>query len=421
MSTVPVKSLVATIRATQDIWCRRRDDNGLISSQILFPSSALQLWDHHLHTSGLIPHAFSVSNQTPTIYEQDWVCSYQSVTCFPQEGLIELTIEDGDGGSAQSHVWVDRVGDSTLYLCQLITLYDEVVATAVRVLSRRTQAKDSSNTDYQQQKRPAAVAAPFTDLERDYFETDCAADDIFFDYQGRLAEKYNDDDEEKEDPVVVVDEDIPSTPTEAPAENSDGVDGQEDAGKGNSKTNGETDTQENGEKAPLPESEGDNSTYPTTPSSSPTKPQTIDTVKKRQLTLHSTLSLETFGTFLPQLYGKHVLTVQVGPQHLDYVSGGDGRFADTTWLAEIALQALVAARPLMVQQTTPSSSSATVKKSAGTCSLAVRYRSVAMLGNRLHCSLHGGDRVCMVRSAIPVLGETEGNEILVLVAKAELL
>lgn len=428
MSTVPVKSLVATIRATQDIWCRRRDDDGTIISQVLFPSAALQLWDHHLHTSGLIPRVFSVSNQTPVIYEQDWACSYESVTCFPQEGLIELTVEDG--GSAQSHVWVDRVGASTLYLGQLITLYDQVLATAVRVLSRKLPT-----TSWSEQLHPAGyhqpVAAPFTDLERDYYEANCAADDIFFDYQGQLLEKYREEDEG--DAVATMDAD---TKGDGDRETKDDTSENGAGEKDTEMENGEHESHENSGKDDRSistdkgedtdenddqntsrlESEGSGTDVasPAMPNKS-TKRPTAGSSKKRKLTLSSTLSLETFGTFLPRLHGKHLMTVQVGPQHLDSVSGGDGRFADTTWLAEVAFQALaLAAQQLLIQPPCEST------KSAGSCSLAVRHRSVAMLGNELHCSLHG-DRLCMVRSAMTELGEIEGNEIVVLVAKTEIL
>ena len=411
MSTIPVKSLATTIRVS-DIWCRRRDQDGIVTSQILFPSAALQLWDHHLHVSGLISprrvfSSFSFQT-TPVIYEQDWVCSYESVTCFPQEGLMELTVEDA--GSAQSHVWVDRLGASTIYLGQLITLYDQVLATAVRILTRKEPTATTPSPAFQ---RPVSV--PFTDSEREYFETSCAADDIFFDYQSQVLEKYGGEEGQGKaaaDAAAAAGGDGPKIDHLPPRSEVDSPLNKQDAktfednGKDNSDINGLT------VSTPLMLS-------PSSPSNSVKQLRTA--IKKRKLTLSSTLSLETFGTFLPMLRGKHLMTVTVGPRHLDYVKGGDGRFADTTWLADIAFQALVSAQPLVLLQSSAfPHSPATAAVAGGSCSLAVRYRSVAMLGNALHCILHG-DRLYIVRAALVELGEMPGNEIVVLVAKAELL
>lgn len=94
--------------------------------------------------------------------------------------------------------------------------------------------------------------------------------------------------------------------------------------------------------------------------------------------------------------------------------------ASTTWLAEVAFQALIAAE--LVEPPVGIVSGGTVTTTATTaatmsCSMAIRYRSFAKLGNELRCSLHG-DRVFMIRSALAELGEIEGNQIVVLVAKA---
>jgi hypothetical protein len=137
------------------------------------------------------------------------------------------------------------------------------------------------------------------------------------------------------------------------------------------------------------------------------------------MTLSSTLCLESFGTFLPQFHGSFLLAVRVGPQHLDSITnrGGVGKIADAAWLADVAFQALYSAELLEG----PASAAAAAAAGGPTPSchthMAVSYRSVAMLGNELRCFLHG-DRVIMIRSSIPAMGERKGNQTVVLIAKA---
>ena len=132
------------------------------------------------------------------------------------------------------------------------------------------------------------------------------------------------------------------------------------------------------------------------------------------MTLSSTLCLESFGTFLPQFHGSFLLAVRVGPQHLDSITnrGSVGKIADAAWLADVAFQALYSAEllegPVSAAGPTPSSCHT---------HMAVSYRSVAMLGNELRCFLHG-DRVIMIRSSLPAMGERKGNQTVVLIAKA---
>lgn len=357
----PSRSLSTTIRATQDVWTE--GDAGL-----LFSTAAMRLWDHHLHTSNILPRAF-----VGGIYEHDWLCTYQSVTCFPQEALIELILEDGS--NAESHVWVNRVGESTLYLSQMVTLYDQVLATGVRVLTRKS----------------GDLNVPFTDVERYHFEQECASDQIILDFQLRVAEKYPGDQLHPSPTASELKEHGTKTPEIMNDDVNFSVEYDADEAPSNKKENSSA-------------------------HSSPAKQSLVGNkiidrknTKRRKMTLSNTLSLQSFGTFIPRYHGMFLLAVRVGPQHLDYVTTNTkiGKFADVTWLADVAFQALCSAE--LIDK--PSN------KAGQYTNMAVRYRSVAMLGNELRCSLHG-DRVIMIRSTMPELGETVGNHRVVLIAKA---
>lgn len=433
-SFIPAKSLPASIRATPDIWCHRREDDQkpgrTMMAYQLFPSAALQLWDHHLHTSGLLPRFFS--DDTSVIYEHDWVLSYQSITCFPQEVLMELTVEDGS--SAQTHVWVDRVGSATLYMSHMITIYDEVLATAVRVWTRWMPMEMESRMTTTIAKR---ALAPFTDEERQYFQTECVADQTILDFQLRLAERFPDEiypglgddfqqqthqNEEQVEQQVEQAFSDPELDDKEPSTIIDSVDmdpptNQEEDG------NNMMDFTKN-DQTSLTSNVTSSTPSAMTPNSVMINPNnnthnllTTLNSHKRKMTLSNTLTLESFGTFLPQMHGMFLLAVRVGHQHLDFVSGGNGETASTTWLAEVAFQALIAAE-LVEPPSCVTASSSTNTNTNNTTSVVIQYRSFAKLGNELRCSLHG-DRVFMLRSAIPDLGETEGNQIVVLVAKAQ--
>ena len=398
--TDPFTTLPASIRATQDIWTNEDDGQ-------LYPAAAMRLWDHHLHTSGLLPRAFVGGG----IYEHDWQCTYTSISCFPHEALIELILEDGT--HTATHVWVDRVGPSTLYLSQMVTLYDEVLATGVRTFTRKVKG----------------MAVPFNEEERHHFEQMCAADKVILDYQLTVAEKYPGDQDSS-----------PPTPP-PPASKTHWVSPTKShvSSRGKSPTNASCKSSESGKENEDVNTSSDTSLGQTrrsvgspsvnSPSSqasrTPLKKKVIDqkNPKKRKMTLSSTLCLESFGTFIPQFHGSFLLAARVGPQHVDSITsrggGGGAKIADAAWLADVAFQALCSAE-LMED---PSKGGAAVGAAASSRRLgqhthmAVSYRSVAMVGNEVRCFLHG-DRIIMIRSSIPAMGERKGNQTVVLIAKA---
>ena len=379
--TYPFTTLPASIRATQDIWTD--EDNGQ-----LYPAAAMRLWDHHLHTSGLLPRAF-VGGE---IYEHDWHCTYTSISCFPHEALIELILEDGS--NTETHVWVDRVGPSTLYLSQMVTLYDEVLATSVRTFTRKIKG----------------VPVPFNEEERYHFETKCAATQSILDFQVTVAEKYPGD----EDPPSPSKSNVSSRGKAYPMNISDESSEPEKENEDVNNTSADTSV---GQATSSPRYGSPSSRVRGTP----LRKRIIDQKhpKRRKMTLSSTLCLESFGTFLPQFHGSFLLAIRVGPQHLDSITnrGSVGKIADAAWLADVAFQALYSAELL---EGPASAAAAAAGGPTPTCChthMAVSYRSVAMLGNELRCFLHG-DRVIMIRSSIPAMGERKGNQTVVLIAKA---
>lgn len=155
------KTLGTTIRSTQDIWFTKDPSSGETLLR-LFPGAALHLVDHHLHASGILPRVFR-PEAPQRIYEHDWFCVSQAVTCYPYEGLLELAVEDYDSTEslANTHIWVTKVGNSSLHLGQMITMDDQVLAAARRVFVRRQ----------------GDASAPFSEVEKYHFENECCADD----------------------------------------------------------------------------------------------------------------------------------------------------------------------------------------------------------------------------------------------------
>ena len=133
--------------------------------------------DHHLHASGIIPHTKAGHGGTSSsTQEHDWLCASQSVTCYPYANLLRDACWIGSGAKSkrdslfQSHVWVTKVGNSSLQLGSMITVDtgDEdmrqllPVATARRVFVRKS--------------RSDGTVSPFLDHERVRFEMEGSAD-----------------------------------------------------------------------------------------------------------------------------------------------------------------------------------------------------------------------------------------------------
>ena len=109
------KALRTTIRTSSDIWHRR------CGQELLLPSSALRIADHHLHESAML--AFE--------NDSDWFCVSQAVKCFPVDTLHEKSVDD-----AHSSLFVTKVGTSSIYLGNSVMLKDETLATTQRVFCR---------------------------------------------------------------------------------------------------------------------------------------------------------------------------------------------------------------------------------------------------------------------------------------------
>ena len=155
------KSLATSVRATQDIWWRPLPSSAGTArhQQLLLPSAALHILDHHLHASGILPQTLEDATR---IYDHDWLCASQAVTCYPHDGLMNkaLEIDPNNNSAFRAHVWVTRVGNSSLQLGNMMTWRDTVLATACRAFVRKS--RDGSS-------------CPFRDDERRRFEQDGGA------------------------------------------------------------------------------------------------------------------------------------------------------------------------------------------------------------------------------------------------------
>ena len=123
-----------------DIW---RKGGGV---EVLLPSSALRIADHHLHASALLTWDHGSNKHGG----HDWFCVSQAVRCFPGDRLHEKSADD-----AYSSLFVTKVGTSSIHLGNTLMLKDETVATAQRVFCRVSSSTSSS--------------AAFTDQERNKF------------------------------------------------------------------------------------------------------------------------------------------------------------------------------------------------------------------------------------------------------------
>lgn len=170
------KSITTALRCSQDIWFRplASPQNGGTLVKI-FPHTALHMFDHHLHASGIIPKS-SINNATSPqqqqqqppgrIYDHDWVCVSQAVNCYNYPNLLEESVSTN--ATTKTHIWVTSVGNSSLHFGNLLTLDDTVLASSRRVYVRLSQQ--------------GGTAAPFTEMERERLEQECALDETIQEY-----------------------------------------------------------------------------------------------------------------------------------------------------------------------------------------------------------------------------------------------
>ena len=135
-------TLQTTIRMTGDI-LQRRD-----GKQQILPSIALRIADHHLHASGVIPHASDSTDDR--LYKHDWFCVSQAVDCYPVDRLVHKSMND-----AHSSLYVMKVGSSSIHFGNTLTMQDELLATTTRVFCRKDTSTDKLD--------------PFSEEERDRF------------------------------------------------------------------------------------------------------------------------------------------------------------------------------------------------------------------------------------------------------------
>jgi hypothetical protein len=129
---MPHSTLAATLRITSDI-CGTRN--------IVHPSSALRLIDHHLQASGIIPAQEGFRKETiDRPYAHDWLCVGQAVTCFPMKHIFRQSFQMHQ--DVHSHTWVlPTIGKSSIRFASVITMGSDVpLVTACRVFARRDVA-----------------------------------------------------------------------------------------------------------------------------------------------------------------------------------------------------------------------------------------------------------------------------------------
>ena len=121
----------ASIRISSDIWHRR------CGQELLLPSSALRIADHHLHASGVL--AFKNNF--------DWFCVSQAVRCFAVNKLHAKSKHD-----AQSSLFVPNIGTSSIHFGNSLMLKDELLATTHRVFCRVKESTPAAFTDQERNK-----------------------------------------------------------------------------------------------------------------------------------------------------------------------------------------------------------------------------------------------------------------------------
>jgi hypothetical protein len=154
---MPHSTLAATLRITSDI-CGTRN--------IVHPSSALRLMDHHLQASGIIPAQEDFRKETiDRPYAHDWHCVGQTVTCLPMKHIFHRSFQMHQ--DVHSHTWVlpTGIGKSSIRFASVITMGSTYLplVTACRVFARRDMVSGGP--------------APFTEEERERFLQHYSVDD----------------------------------------------------------------------------------------------------------------------------------------------------------------------------------------------------------------------------------------------------
>jgi hypothetical protein len=155
---MPHSTLAATLRITSDI-CGTRN--------IVHPSSALRLIDHHLQASGIIPAQEGfLKEKIDRPYAHDWYCVGQVVTCFPMKQIFHRAFQMHQ--DVNSHTWVlpTKIGKSSIHFASVITMgcSSTPLVTACRVFARRSVVS-------------SGAPAPFTEAERERFLQRYSVDD----------------------------------------------------------------------------------------------------------------------------------------------------------------------------------------------------------------------------------------------------
>eukprot|EP00977_Amphora_coffeiformis_P019289 scaffold7132_cov135-Amphora_coffeaeformis.AAC.2 len=189
-----VKTLATTLRCSQDIYWRRIIAGAPETRPFLSTGAALHIVDHHLHVSGILgprradddKSSRQHSADPADIYQHDWFCASQAVVCYPYDDLMQATLlarhgsfpqheKEQDENAFRSHVWVTKVGNSSLQLGSMITCCpssfrgpDLVLARVRRAFVRKVKAVVDDDNDSD---------ALFREEERRILETYGAASD----------------------------------------------------------------------------------------------------------------------------------------------------------------------------------------------------------------------------------------------------
>lgn len=178
MTKIPIltRFRATTIRATTDILQKPN------RQQELFPAAALRICDHHLHSSGIIPHIdYAQDNAENRIYEHDWFCVSQAVQCYTDS--VSALVDDSSppsfprtllhrvvSGTDQCYcdVWVDTgsIGKSSIQFGGLVSIGHDVLAVVRRVFVRMNTSTLESNSE---ESGGHLKSAPFSIEEKQRF------------------------------------------------------------------------------------------------------------------------------------------------------------------------------------------------------------------------------------------------------------